>query len=400
MFLPICIALAVSGATVEVSPQVGPIVRGELVSLTETQLLVRAVEGERTLDARTLRAVKFVGERPQAPPSPIHVLLADGTSLRATRFLVQPEGATLTTPAFQTTAPVRTLRWVLLKPLGDAELRGQWEALLAREAPGDRIIFPRARTEPPVLDQLEGTLLRVGETDITFKLDDQEVSPKRERLIGIAMFQPPNRSTPEPACRATLADGSVLQLAAVKLAGGSLAVTTPGGMKADIPVDQVVGLDFASGNLVFLSDLEPAETTYEPFFGVTLDAERDKYLPQRDRDFDHAPLRLGDGRAFEKGLAVRSGSKLVYRLTQPFKRLQATVGLAPSVVGADISPHMVLVVSGDEGELWRRIITGKDEPFELDLEVAGVRRLTIELQYGEGQDVSDFLHLCEARLLK
>jgi len=41
-----------------------------------------------------------------------------------------------------------------------------------------------------------------------------------------------------------------------------------------------------------------------------------------------------------------------------------------------------------------------DEPFDLDLDLKGVQRLTIEVQYGNSQDIADYLHLCNARLLK
>ena len=55
---------------------------------------------------------------------------------------------------------------------------------------------------------------------------------------------------------------------------------------------------------------------------------------------------------------------------------------------------------GDEKELFRQAISGKDAPLPIDLNIEGVRRLKILVDYGETLDVADHLNLCNARIIK
>jgi hypothetical protein len=50
--------------------------------------------------------------------------------------------------------------------------------------------------------------------------------------------------------------------------------------------------------------------------------------------------------------------------------------------------------------LFDEAIRGADEPRQLDISLAGVRRLQILVDYGEDLDVGDHLNLCEARIVK
>ena len=59
-----------------------------------------------------------------------------------------------------------------------------------------------------------------------------------------------------------------------------------------------------------------------------------------------------------------------------------------------------LMIRGDNRELYSGKIAGKDEPIEIDADLAGVRRLTILVDFGDDLDVADHLNLCEARIVK
>jgi hypothetical protein len=62
--------------------------------------------------------------------------------------------------------------------------------------------------------------------------------------------------------------------------------------------------------------------------------------------------------------------------------------------------HVELVISGDDRVLFSRTVTGQEKGFPVELDITGVRRLKILVDYGEQMDIADHLNLCDARLTK
>ncbi|MFM7845227.1 MAG: NPCBM/NEW2 domain-containing protein, partial [Planctomycetota bacterium] len=118
--------------------------------------------------------------------------------------------------------------------------------------------------------------------------------------------------------------------------------------------------------------------------------------PRRDRGFDGGRLQLG-GQSFDKGLALRSRSTMVFRIPKGFNRLVATVGIDDRVRE---NGHVQLVIQGDSKVIFNEPITGRDRPRELDLDLTGAKRVTVLVDFGEELDVADFLNLCNARFTK
>jgi hypothetical protein len=61
---------------------------------------------------------------------------------------------------------------------------------------------------------------------------------------------------------------------------------------------------------------------------------------------------------------------------------------------------VLLVVRGDDRVLLETAVAGTDPPRAVDLDLAGVRRLAILVDFGGDLDVADHLDLCEARIVK
>ncbi len=102
--------------------------------------------------------------------------------------------------------------------------------------------------------------------------------------------------------------------------------------------------------------------------------------------------------SIEKGLSIHSRSLLVFRLTEPLPQADGRGGhRQPPAADAAMC---VLVINGDDEELFRQTISGKDPPVPLDLNIEGVRRLEILVDFGETLDVADHLNLCNARIVK
>ena len=88
---------------------------------------------------------------------------------------------------------------------------------------------------------------------------------------------------------------------------------------------------------------------------------------------------------------------MVYRLPGRFGRFKAIVGIDDSVRP---NGNVRLVISGDDRVLLEATIDGSDEPKPVDLDISGVRRLRILVDFGQRLDVADHLDLCEARIVK
>ncbi len=122
----------------------------------------------------------------------------------------------------------------------------------------------------------------------------------------------------------------------------------------------------------------------------------DLYAPRKDTNLGGGPLEL-DGRAYSKGLALHSRTELVYRMPGDFRRFQATVGIDDAVRPRG-NVHFVL--RGDDRVLFESVVAGTDPPKPLDVDISGVRRLSVLVDFGDDLDVADHFDLCEARIVK
>jgi hypothetical protein len=120
------------------------------------------------------------------------------------------------------------------------------------------------------------------------------------------------------------------------------------------------------------------------------------YAPRQDQNLQSGPLQI-DGKRYAKGLAMHSRTELVYRLADRYRRFVAVVGIDDT---ARPRGNVRLVISGDDRVLFEAVVAGTDVPKPIELDMTGVRRLSILADFGDDLDVGDHLDLCEARLLK
>ena len=100
---------------------------------------------------------------------------------------------------------------------------------------------------------------------------------------------------------------------------------------------------------------------------------------------------------FARGLAIHSRTEINYRLTDDYRTFQALVGIDPAM---GENGHVELVILADGKQLYRQAISGKDDARSIELDLTGVKRLTILVDFGEQLDIGDHLLLCNARLTK
>jgi alpha-galactosidase len=116
-----------------------------------------------------------------------------------------------------------------------------------------------------------------------------------------------------------------------------------------------------------------------------------------DRALYGAPLSLA-GKTYAKGLFLPSRTRLVYRLSGKFSRLAALAGIDDRAREARTTGAVRLLIEGDGRTLFDETISAGDAPRPIDLDIAGVKRLTIVADHGDGDWNGDHLDLCEARV--
>jgi hypothetical protein len=105
------------------------------------------------------------------------------------------------------------------------------------------------------------------------------------------------------------------------------------------------------------------------------------------------------GQAFDNGLTLHGAAKMVYRVPDGFRSMRAVAGVDDSFASPG---RFDLVILGDGKELLRQAFgaEGVRRAVAVNLDIARVRRVTIQLEMVEGQDIGDQLDLCEARFTK
>jgi hypothetical protein len=111
------------------------------------------------------------------------------------------------------------------------------------------------------------------------------------------------------------------------------------------------------------------------------------------------PSSAAEGRvqSFNKGLAVRSRTEIIYKLPQGFRRFVAVAGIDPS---ASRGGNVTLTILGDDRPLLEKQISGGAPPEAIEIQIENTKRLKILVDYGQNLDTGDWLNLCDARILK
>jgi hypothetical protein len=187
-----------------------------------------------------------------------------------------------------------------------------------------------------------------------------------------------------------LADGSVFSGTLERADADTMRVATSVGAAVDVPIADVAKVWFRSDRLVHVGDLKPVGERVEGIVHAG-------WPVQRDRSVSGSPLSIC-GRKFERGLGVHSRTELSYAINGEFERLAATIGIDDAVrpLGS-----VVMRVAGDSKVLFDSgEIGGTDGARDVIVDVAGVKTLTLTVDYGEGLDVSDQADWGDVRLIR
>jgi hypothetical protein len=190
-----------------------------------------------------------------------------------------------------------------------------------------------------------------------------------------------------------LADGSRVFADTVTTSGGNVAITCAGVSTLMLPVGQVVWLlpVRLSDAFTYVSDLQSARFQHVTFVGP-------EWPYKRDAAVTGTPLRAG-GRLYAKGLGLHSASRLSYELAGKYRRFESLVAIDDHVPTGRGS--VIFRVRADGNVVYESLpLRSGDEPQPVSVDVSGVNRLSLEVDYADRGDVLDRADWLGARLVK
>jgi hypothetical protein len=305
------------------------------------------------------------------------------------------------------TFPTSRVSSVRLKPLKPSAAE-QWQEIRDSKRTSDVLLVAKRGGES--LDYVEGVLGDITADKIEFKHDGDSLRIDRDKVAGFIYYRRGRESGAEPRCVIHGSNGFRGNANGVRLADGTLYVTTLAEVELEWPLAEVDFADFSAGKIRYLSDIADSSSHWTPLIALPVGASQAAGFgqPHRDHSAFGGPLTLyfpladspgapGQPRTFSKGIAVRSRSELVYRLPSGFARFIAIAGIEPAT---STTGNVQLTIYGDDRALYEAAVSGEERPREIELEIAGIKRLKIVVDYGKNLDTGDWLNLCDARLVK
>lgn len=395
-------------ARVTVTTVDGDPISGELLTWN-TKSIAISHEGtsktfnlDQLLDIRWLRA----GNVAKTPAALIE--LNDGTRLPISKYEVTDFQATVSTSLSKNPLQIATnnIRRVQFTPSTD-QLALLWKELEDKQLAGDVLIVHKK--QGTILDYLPGLLGDITAEQVLFEWEGDEIPVKRSKIAALAYFHATESKNEPATCWLKTNNGARLPIVSTVVEGANLRVVTVDGLEFILSQDSLSEADFSQGKLRYLSDLEPIKQTWTPRIALPLAAKliQNHGLPRRDQSFTGSALTLDWGseksrnlnntQTYEKGLAIRSRTEILYRLPKQMQRFVAVAGIDPATANHG---SVLLEISADGRVVWQGEIAGRSQPTEISVPLDGARQLRIFVDYGANLDYGDRLHLIDARVTK
>lgn len=335
--------------------------------------------------------------------SAIVVQLRGGGNLQV-RSLTASDGlVTMTTDLAELKYPLLDIRSVRFPK---AEGETEWQALLAeRSAEADRLLVTTSRGPRTVSGLLEG----MNEEGVKIVFEDQERSVTWDKILGIIPAE--LEKSDEPKFTLQMVDRSVLIADSVSADKGLWNIGWKG-EKVSLPNEMLVSLRVRSNRIHYLSDLNPVVDEVRTIIAPPASQRRNANIfgqplslriPTVDggNELDNSqPNATGQGftvRTFTRGWGTRSRGRLVFELPEGFERLRGWVGIDSSSNGQGLCQAVVLL---DGIQVFSQELSGRQPAFELNVPVAGGKRLELLVEPGAQLDLSDWVNWADARLQK
>lgn len=344
-------------------------IKGELVSIDGKEIVFKTAAETLRKPLTSVLSVDLQAAPPLATPA-TQVELTDGSVLHCKPDGIKIDGKTVeltVLPDTKIKVPLTALSYIL-KQGHDSKIRdnSDWKAILKSRKNLDMLVkWGQGR-----LNGLGGTFTDGKDTSINFILDGRDnpvaLDLGVEAVQGCVFVNRLDPGAPVTLCRLTDLNQNQLRVAKLEMADGVITATTVFGGTFSYKPDQVARLDYNSGKLTFLSDLE-ATVMKEPNEDIF-----DRHY-RKDKNADGGPLQL-NGARFPKGLFLPAPTQLSYKLNGDYNEFYAMVGVDDTVRGRS---HVRLIIEGDGKELFNAEFKRADKRREIKVNIKDVQELRI-----------------------
>lgn len=365
-------------------------IEGKLLSLKDDRVRMRANGTERTEPLNAFREVRWATRLSGAVDSPFILWPVGGGQLFVHRIRPAHNGLTVSGYGW-------TLEATALSALHGFALR-QW---LERASQGDRAELRSLRTDPPrdrdVLLAVRGEerrkvrciVHRVEETGVAVHIGNTVRHIDWEHIGWVVLASSETGARPMGHMLETVL-GSRFRVDDLEIADGTFQARGQWGYLRGA-ADRLRSVHVWSDAYRYLSDMPPAQVNTEPFLDVVWPA-------QFDRAINGDPIRLDD-KTYGKGIGMDTHTEMTFALDGRYSHFHALIGVDEASGGLG---SVVFRVNGD-GELLFESSprSGAQRAMPLMLSVAGVRRLSLEADFGNPVDASGNLaDWAEARVVR
>jgi len=277
---------------VDVTDLNGQKLSGQLQKLTPSELVLSSAGKEKVLPLTEVLDVRFVNQLPAPEKNAklIQVSLIDTSEIACSSLLTAGPNTEVKSISFgDLNLSAKSISHIRFSAT-DKKLDLLWKQLTQREIRQDLVVVRKG----DVLDFLEGVVGDVSENEIKFLLDGDELPVPRDRVFGVIYFRQRTESSRKPICEIRGAGSDVLNVSQLAFNGQQVQARLVSGNQVAVPVNKLSGIDFSLGKISYLSDLEPRDVKYTPFFN-------DVWEYRRDRNLDGDPLRVGK-QTYSRGL--------------------------------------------------------------------------------------------------
>jgi hypothetical protein len=351
-----------------------------------------------TLDSRVVvgdavLSVRQVGKALPARPVRTQLLLAGGDCIPVDKPLLIGERVHFHSPHLangeDASAPLSSVMVI-------------WFAGTASESPERlrRRLTAETRKRDVVLlrngDVLAGVLTSLDERTIGVEVDQKPVTVAVSQTAAIALSSDLTEA-PRPKGvygRVILdSDGARLSLASAHCTDrGTFIATTLFGATLSVSPTDVAALDLFQGEAIYLSDLKPSRYEYIPYLN-------DRWGYARDGSAAGLDLLLA-GSTYDKGVGLHSHSRLSYAVPPACRRFEALVGMDDRA-GRRGSARIRVLADGKSLDIGAdRELTPAGAPLPVRVNLAGVKELTLEVDFAKDGPVQGCVDWADARFVK